>query len=382
MQLPEKDVDSDMPRELTVWDQLEAEAIEKEFRKRAPDSNLFPSDVMNETTDASKGNRCSGESGKLLEPVIEKELSQSLRFRIASGVTEDDEEDVARPSGLKDVYIGDEAEQSDLAHVDLELPTGQSEGIAPQFRSCPSTPSNLSVLPGPEVQRESSETSTTSSIVRQMFTGCLRRAKAAVGGLADNSRCIPQRSEAESEYIQEILNPLVEPLLKELVGNLPANPLLTIVVWLKRHQGVEVDAKSVMHAKKVFDPDSFPDFRQRKIPDNQESAKGNVPGYDFSMKDLCKRYIECELNPIIQDITADCLTHMPADPAQYLLELTEQMFEQQMLDLGVDDSEGETKPRRRNVTFSEESDPRYAAAAAAHPEGAGAGAGAGRCVVS
>jgi len=122
----------------------------------------------------------------------------------------------------------------------------------------------------------------------------------------------------QSEYIQKTLHPIMQPLLENLLVVLPAEPLLFVVVWLRQRVRLEVDAETCARAGRS----KYRDL-QDKLNAQQESAHGSVDDDKATLRAVYQMYIEHELNPLIEKMTASCVCQMPPDAAQFLLDFVE-----------------------------------------------------------
>jgi len=122
----------------------------------------------------------------------------------------------------------------------------------------------------------------------------------------------------QSEYIQKTLNPIMQPLLENLLIVLPAEPLLFVVIWLRKRVGLEVDAEACARAGRS----KYRDL-QDILAARQESALGSVDDDKATLRAVYQMYIEYELNPLIEKMTSSCVCKMPPDAAQFLLDFVE-----------------------------------------------------------
>jgi len=151
--------------------------------------------------------------------------------------------------------------------------------------------------------------------LRKMTKGCFVKTGIRPGGGPEVAEKI--------KYIKETLNPIMELLLKDILIVLPAEPLLFVVIWLRKRKHLKVDAKACARAGIAFDPTKCAGG-QGKLTASQEPYNSSDEGEeDDAVRAIYKLYIQYELTPLIEEITHFCVCEMPPDPTQFLLDFAE-----------------------------------------------------------
>jgi len=133
----------------------------------------------------------------------------------------------------------------------------------------------------------------------------------------------------QSEYIQKTLHPIMQPLVENLLVVLPAEPLLFVVIWLRQHLCLEVDVETCARAgrSKYRDLESRLAARRDSAQGSVDDDKGLVDDDKLAdkatLRSVYQMYIQHDLNPLMQEMTASCVCQMPPDAAQFLLDFVE-----------------------------------------------------------